>query len=793
MGKTGLLERAARLRTSFEASATQTGTIPVAGFDTKLGEGSGIDADDRREILEAIDKVASSNRISAGPESFVLKPRRRGLLFPLLVNLAALVLTAAAVLGLKEISARREAAVVQSGTAVSTAEGRLLQELKRESDSKLQEKDKAISDIQNRLLALDKERGDLASSMEERVKRREADLKAELAAALEKERQRLGEQGLSEIAIQERLKRLEAEKSAALRRELETFQKQSEAEKKAAEERFARLRDEYQASIASLVDDRKRIQDEASRRESELRSSLEAKARELESQSAEAKADLAQARSELARLQAQKDRDDAVEDRIIGLYGSIKAALRDRSFAAAADGAAALSAYLNEPAVAQSPALQSRRETDLFAADALGALARAEIARTGADATKLLNQAELLAAARNASTAASKALRAGDVATAQAKYREALEKIPEILAAHEFFLGRLREEETARLARLKESLSLADSAYRAGDTATASLRYAEVLEYLPIDEATRRTLAARFGQVSISMSEKARREADTKAARDPLSAARKDLAAERWAAALHGYVGVLAAFPLAEQAIDAQRGVASALEGMEANARAKAEADARTIADLGSEMNRLKAESEKNIAERDTERAKLVAEADDKDARIAKLEELLSKAQRESAGAAAAASAASPAAAQAAKEGDITALKAEVDRLSVVAAKYDRITSSYAEYASAEDSALAAGGPGSLVDARTKLEAFLGAAELREVMPGFRDRISRYERAYQEAGQREVLYNALDLVDGAIRAKDSDARERYFSDLEQRYADAPAMLDFLKGLRKSIR
>jgi hypothetical protein len=50
-----------------------------------------------------------------------------------------------------------------------------------------------------------------------------------------------------------------------------------------------------------------------------------------------------------------------------------------------------------------------------------------------------------------------------------------------------------------------------------------------------------------------------------------------------------------------------------------------------------------------------------------------------------------------------------------------------------------------------------------------------------------------VLYNALDLLDGAVRARDAAARERYFQDLESRYAGDAAMLDFIKGLRKNLR
>ena len=47
--------------------------------------------------------------------------------------------------------------------------------------------------------------------------------------------------------------------------------------------------------------------------------------------------------------------------------------------------------------------------------------------------------------------------------------------------------------------------------------------------------------------------------------------------------------------------------------------------------------------------------------------------------------------------------------------------------------------------------------------------------------------------NALDLVDGALGARDAAARSRYFAELERRYAGDKAMLDFIAGLKKSLR
>jgi len=91
------------------------------------------------------------------------------------------------------------------------------------------------------------------------------------------------------------------------------------------------------------------------------------------------------------------------------------------------------------------------------------------------------------------------------------------------------------------------------------------------------------------------------------------------------------------------------------------------------------------------------------------------------------------------------------------------------------------------------VEARARLEAFLSSPEISEALPGMRDRIAAYLSSFQAAGQKEILFNAADIVDGAARIRDATARARYFTDLEKRYERDPAMLEFLISVRESLR
>jgi hypothetical protein len=292
---TGLLKRASEFHGRSKPAASASTALELQDESDE-----GITAAERREIIASIDKVASRNRISVASGKSNVVPLKKGFVFPLVVNLLILVVTASALVALALIFRQRDQGVEAGGVAVTTAEGKLIQEIRRESDSKLLEKDKAITEIQDRLGSIDKQRGELAASFEQRVGQRELELRAALKVELDAERKRLTDLGFSEAAIQERLKKFEAERTAAFNLQLEGIKKKAEADKAAEDARLAQARDEYQKSIADLNDERKKIQGDASTREDQLRASMDAKTKELEGQSAAAKAGLAKAQSDLS-------------------------------------------------------------------------------------------------------------------------------------------------------------------------------------------------------------------------------------------------------------------------------------------------------------------------------------------------------------------------------------------------------------------------------------------------------------------------------------------------------------
>ncbi|HRZ89060.1 MAG TPA: hypothetical protein P5117_06195, partial [Spirochaetia bacterium] len=237
MAEQGLLRKAQEIR-----AANGTG-----GIDLTLQDSAGISKEDQQDILVHIDRVAQSSRILAGPDTWKVKPRKRGFAAPLLVNVLAVLVLAGGLYGLWKFFGAESSSQTVSVAAISTAEGKLLQEIRREAEGRILEKDREITAIQEKMAALDREKSQLLSSVQDRVQAKETELRAELAAELEKERQRLTAAGLTPATIEERLKAFEQEKSAALKRELDEFARKADEERLAIQASLDKARTEFQA------------------------------------------------------------------------------------------------------------------------------------------------------------------------------------------------------------------------------------------------------------------------------------------------------------------------------------------------------------------------------------------------------------------------------------------------------------------------------------------------------------------------------------------------------------------
>lgn len=114
--------------------------------------------EERSRVLSQIEAVVEQERQPLGEEAFVVRPRRRGVLLPLLINGVAASLVALGILALAYTFRLRQGALSLRGGELASAEGRLLEVFRRQSESRLQEQTAEVERARVRLRALERER-----------------------------------------------------------------------------------------------------------------------------------------------------------------------------------------------------------------------------------------------------------------------------------------------------------------------------------------------------------------------------------------------------------------------------------------------------------------------------------------------------------------------------------------------------------------------------------------------------------------------------------------------------------
>ncbi len=167
----------------------------------------------RARILRQIDQVMAEGRRPAAPAELAVRARKKGILYPILINAAAAVVVALGFLSLGYVFRGEQGAVSLASAGFQSAEGRLLEVFRRQSESRLQEEQAQAQEAQQRLRA-----GEL--SLAQRLREREQDLRRSMDAELKAERERLNARGLAVAEVEARLRALEAERQAVLSAEV---------------------------------------------------------------------------------------------------------------------------------------------------------------------------------------------------------------------------------------------------------------------------------------------------------------------------------------------------------------------------------------------------------------------------------------------------------------------------------------------------------------------------------------------------------------------------------------------
>jgi len=141
-----------------EQLSDETGTIV---FDTT----SGISLEEQREILAGINAITRGS-LPPPEESPVTEAKKKGFLFPLFINIGALVILIAAFALLSFLNGSDEQKIRESSSVLGLTERMLIQQIRQDTEKLIREKDSQIGDVLLKLQAVDAEYKDLQISVE---------------------------------------------------------------------------------------------------------------------------------------------------------------------------------------------------------------------------------------------------------------------------------------------------------------------------------------------------------------------------------------------------------------------------------------------------------------------------------------------------------------------------------------------------------------------------------------------------------------------------------------------------
>lgn len=323
---------------------------------------------EQQEILAGIEAITRKDPIAPLPDKENLGAKKRGGKFPLLVNLGGVVLLAGGILPLSFLY-RQDASELRGGT-LNITDRKLIQEIRRENEARIHEKEREISDILDKLSGVDGDMQSLQSSLESRMTQRETELRERMSRELDEERERLIKQNLSEAAIAEQMRLFDEQQIARIKVELAAYREQLDTERQAAELNLQKLQEDYRNSLAGLQAERAGILEASRVSEANFKAQLEEKTGEITGYEQNQDA-LNAAREELRHLADEQDRAALVERQIGGFYTLAQSHLREGSPEKALETLTLMREFLETPSFQTVRAIQSQKEGHLAAINTL--------------------------------------------------------------------------------------------------------------------------------------------------------------------------------------------------------------------------------------------------------------------------------------------------------------------------------------------------------------------------------------------------------------------------------------
>lgn len=237
--------------------------------------------EERAEVERRIERAVEEHRRETKPETLSPVPEKRDGRFPVIVNLVAVLVVLGGGLFLIDLFRTQERRIAAHVATITSAEGRLLSELRRESQERLSSKDDEIEQIERRLAQTTSELEAVRAEVDDRVEQRRAELERELDALFAAERSRLAAESLDPDEVETRLSEFRERRQTQLERDVARLEARLEDELASRETALTTLIAEYEHSLETALEERQAMEALIAERESELRRQYNHREQEL--------------------------------------------------------------------------------------------------------------------------------------------------------------------------------------------------------------------------------------------------------------------------------------------------------------------------------------------------------------------------------------------------------------------------------------------------------------------------------------------------------------------------------
>ncbi len=398
--------------------------------------------EERITVLSDIDTMLKDGREGLALEVQTFTPKRRAYVFPLLLNIGALLILGIGALVMFRLFDQGESEILISNGAVSSAEGRILDRLRRESEAQLGAKDSELAGIRTLLSDLESEKALLEVETESRIFETEEALRLEFEASLASERARLADDGVSGNELSVALVAFESEMRNQFDADLLSARNEAEAEQARRIAELNEQRVEYESQIVASDAERSLIENELESRNAELE--------ELEAQRIAEVGQVGAATRQLEQFQATRDQAKLITDQILAFYGRVGTARSADDPDTTLRLLDSLENYLTEDGIRNSAVVVERREADAFLIDALRRLVILENENPStADTTTIVGNdgsSEILAALNTGASVGTRLSAGGNAEGARRAWLDTFSAVPEL---EEAFRAAIRDAENS--------------------------------------------------------------------------------------------------------------------------------------------------------------------------------------------------------------------------------------------------------------------------------------------------------------------------------------------------------